>query len=147
MSGTFSIPVTGGGAFIVDQADCDLVSLGWSWSSKNGTLYPQTSIGGRKVTAHRLIVERALGPIPADRLVLHENDIPADCRRTNLRIGTVAENARMRRSTRLSPSKVRGARAAVAAGVTLKSLARMLGVAPSTVGRAVAGATWRGIGR
>jgi hypothetical protein len=142
-STTISIPVAGGGAFVVDQEDADLVAMSWSWSAKGAISYPQTSLAGRKVTAHRLIVERALGPIPHGRLVMHNNDIPADCRRENLRIGTTAQNAQMRRSTRLSAAKVAGARTAAAAGVTIKSLARMLGVAPSTAFRAVRGSTWR----
>lgn len=58
--------------------------------------YPRVNLarGGKYVqrTVHSLVLETFVGPCPPRMEALHENGIRTDCRLTNLRWGTSAEN-------------------------------------------------------
>ncbi len=89
------IPVTGGMFALVDAADYEWLSR-YGWRSSGGTEgYARTTIAGKNVFMHRLIMNP-----PPGRVVDHVNANRWDNRRDNLRVCTQAENLRNRRSFR-----------------------------------------------
>jgi hypothetical protein len=107
---------------------------------------------------HRLVLEAFIGPCPAGMQACHDPDhTPSNCRLGNLRWGTPASNCadrdRQGRTAKgerhgrakLTAAAVRGARAAHAAGESLRSIARRTGLHHRSVSEAVRGVTWKSI--
>lgn len=65
----------------------------WLWKGwVTSAGYGETSVGGRRITVHRLSYTLANGPIPKGKLIMHTCDVPLCVRPDHLRIGTDAEN-------------------------------------------------------
>jgi hypothetical protein len=98
---------------------------------KHGKKYPKVllCVDGEQqgVMVHHLVAAAFLGPRPEGALVLHKNDIKADCRVRNLRYGTHADNMADRKRngdhrrvlTRKQRDRVRRRRAAGETGAAL----------------------------
>lgn len=134
----------------VDQGpDC------WTW---RGYLNPQgygsLQYQGRRMLAHRLSYELAVGPIPAGMLVCHSCDNPPCVRPAHLWLGTIADNlrdagakGRMHRGerhgmARLTADDVMSIRAGLAGGTKGTVLARKHGISRNTVYAIAAGRSW-----
>lgn len=79
---------------IIDHVDLIvLASHRWRPHTK-GYAFRDTEKGGKRKTIylHRVIYERAHGPVPWDKVVDHKNTNRLDCRRENLRAITELEN-------------------------------------------------------
>jgi hypothetical protein len=88
-----TIPLTGGGTTLLDQADAEWASQ-WKWRLSNG--YVVRNTGWKKLYLHREL----MGLAPGDPLTVdHINRVRTDNRRDNLRTCTRAENRQ-----NLSPS-------------------------------------------
>jgi hypothetical protein len=79
--------------------------------NKHGHLYVSVASANHRplpMSVHRLICMTFHGPQPSpDHIVLHENDVPDDNRKENLRWGTHADNARDReRNSRRKISEI-----------------------------------------
>jgi hypothetical protein len=58
-----------------------------------GNPYPRVFLGaGNQRYIHHLVAEEFIGPRPGGLDILHANDIPADCRASNLSYGTTSQN-------------------------------------------------------
>lgn len=65
----------------------------WLWTGALGQRgYGDVQNGGRHTTAHRLLFERANGPIPAGMHVLHKCDVRPCCNPDHLFLGTNRDN-------------------------------------------------------
>lgn len=118
--------------------------------------YVPVRVAGRLTPAHRVAYEAVYGPPPeAAPLVLHSCIGRENCiAPLHLRAGTSAENSRdmveqgrslrgeRHNKARLRTRQVREARKLRAQGARITDLAQRYGVAPSTIGAAITGATW-----
>ena len=131
------------------------------WVTSAG--YGETSVGGRRITVHRLSYTLAHGPIPAGKLIMHTCDVPLCVRPEHLRLGTDAENhadkvAKGRhyygvrnKKARLTDELVRKIRAeyrhekrpGTRSSTNAEVLARKYGVARNTIVNAALGRMWR----
>jgi len=137
----------------------------WLWTgagaggrggSSHQDAYGRIRHQGQVVSVHRLSWEIHFGSIPAGALVCHHCDTPLCVRPDHLFLGTATDNIvdsiakgrwghRSRPRAKLNALIVRRLRSSYSLGVPIKRLARSLGVAPSTVRRAVMAQTWRDI--
>lgn len=91
----------------------------WLWTGwKQNAGYGETSLGGRKITVHRVSYMLAYGPIPKGKLVMHTCDVPLCVRPEHLRLGTDADNtadklAKDRHAGTLRAAQVREIKAAL----------------------------------
>lgn len=88
---------------ILDHVDLVVLASHRWRPHTNGYAFRDVRVKGRRKTLylHRVIYERAHGPVPWDKVVDHHNTNRLDCRRENLRAITDAEN-RMRRFRKCS---------------------------------------------
>jgi hypothetical protein len=100
---------------IVDREDADLMAISWhakvSRDGPNMLVYAIGEIAGKKVRMHRLIWERANGPLPAGMEVDHIEHGQfggLDNRRANLRAATHAKNIANGRLRSSNTSGVKG---------------------------------------
>jgi hypothetical protein len=128
----------------------------WLWP---GTLdrdgYGVIGENGRQLRAHRISYERAYGPIPVGKQVLHSCDNPRCFCPAHLRVGTNIENTaerdakgRQQRGERHAKAKltedaVRAIRRRFASGETQTALAAEYGVAQPVVSSLVRRETWK----
>jgi hypothetical protein len=98
-SDAVQIPLTKGYIALVDPCDADLAQHKWTaLESEYGTVYAyrQTGTKAHRINErlHRIVYERVIGrKLRTDELVDHVNQIGTDCRRSNLRLATRAQNA------------------------------------------------------
>lgn len=102
------IPLTKGEMAIVDAADYESVRQ-WSWyfrpDGDGGYAARGIRIGGRCKTI--LLHREILGALPGEK-VDHVDGDGLNCRRSNLRIATTAQNAINRGPTRKSETRLKG---------------------------------------
>lgn len=87
-----------GNDVIVDADDLErLLALGRWYENDNGYAVIRKTIGGKKQT---LRMHRVITKCPSGMVIDHLNGNKLDCRKSNLRVCTQAENARNRHSTK-----------------------------------------------
>ena len=107
----------------------------------------------RKPSVHRLVLEAFLGPPPAGAIGCHRDDDPRNNCLRNLYWGSHSQNysdsvvngGRDGRVGAFTEHEVRAIRARVASGEKQASVARSLGVDPSTVSLMVNRRTWKNV--
>ena len=129
----------------------------WLWLAyRNPKGYGQFFFDGTMKQAHRVAWELDHKELPVGACVCHHCDNPSCVNPSHLFIGTLADNNRDMRekgraryirgekvgNSKLSSDDVRAIRGYVAQGQSRRSIARALGVSPSTVGDCVNGKTW-----
>lgn len=79
---------------IIDHVDLIVLAKHKWRPHTKGYLFRDIQVKGKRKTVylHRVIYERANGPVPYDKVIDHENTNRADCRRGNLRAITDLEN-------------------------------------------------------
>lgn len=126
----------------------------WLWTAgcdRDG--YGQLSVDDRIIRTHRLSYEHFVGPIPHGAHVLHSCDAPACCNPDHLRAGTHVENmadmvARGRTAgerngqAKLTANDVRHIRVRIALGEPQVGIAKVYGVAPTTIQSIASGKSW-----
>ncbi len=102
--GFFSIPIEDRFWNKVDVSSKDKC---WSWKSTMRGLYGSIkSVGGKKVSAHRLAYKLSYGEIPDSQCVLHKCDNPKCVNPSHLFLGTRGDNNRDRaRKGRSNPTR------------------------------------------
>jgi hypothetical protein len=108
-NGIVSIPITKGLFATVDEADRDLGKFNWSAHETQGGYYAARRIGGNRIFLHRVVAQRA-GHDICDLEVDHKNGDRLDCRRSNLRPATHAQNGKNQRLSRNNTSGFKGVR-------------------------------------
>jgi hypothetical protein len=109
--GARAIPLTQGKYALVDEADyADLIRHSWSanrnrsgYNGHHDTFYAVRSKPGQTIRMHRQIMDA--GP---DQVVDHINHNGLDNRRSNLRLCSIAENARNTQGWRSRSSRYKG---------------------------------------
>ena len=98
-SGTIQIPITQGFVAIIDECDSDLLAHKWHALKTGHKPYVSTNIKvngnwkGKRL--HTLIAERILArPLTSKEVVDHIDNNPLNNRRSNLRVCSVADNAK-----------------------------------------------------
>lgn len=99
------LPLGGGGVALIDDADAELVRRHrwYRHAAKPGRFYARARIDGRDVYLHRFL----MGEPPGGN-VDHKNRDGLDCRRGNLRVATVAQNAHNQAVRRNNTSGFKG---------------------------------------
>lgn len=102
--GTVLVPLTRGKFAIVDADDADLV-LRYRWNAlfSCNHWYASGRVDGKQILLHRFLMNP-----PRDMLVDHRNNDGLDCRRSNMRIATKAENQRNSPGQKRAKSGYRG---------------------------------------
>lgn len=104
------IRLTKGLFALVDELDFEFL-MQWKWTasheSRGTKWYAIRKVKGKKIRMHRLIVERALGAIPAGQVVDHPNHNSLDNRRCNLEIVTQTENMNRSRGWKKKGDKLK----------------------------------------
>lgn len=138
----------------LDQAPVDGCWI-WKGSARPSGHATLRVAGARTVSAYRLAYELGVGPIPVGACVLHRCDNPRCINPAHLELGDQAKNmadcaargrsARGARNgqARLRPEQVKQVRALLDAGHTQSSVAAVVGVKASTIGRIARGEAWR----
>lgn len=118
------------------------------WTAKG---YGGTHAGGQNY-AHRLSYQEHVGPIPEGMMVCHKCDTRACCNPDHLFVGTAAHNSadakakgRMHPGTRNYNSKLTDELVAEirASKLSVRAIARDLGMSHATIAMARRGDTWR----
>jgi hypothetical protein len=135
------------------EADC------WRWTGrKNVQGYGILAVSGHSRLAHRISYALHVGPIARGVVICHRCDVPDCVNPAHLFAATQRDNvadmdAKGRRANgdslkhaRLTSESVRSARERVAAGESVRAVARDLGVDHSTLWFAVTGKAWRHAG-
>lgn len=128
----------------------------WDWTgSTNAGGYGQVSVNRRPILAHRVAWLLSHFIIPEGKWVLHRCDRRPCVNPDHLFLGTRTDNMLDMRSkgrqsqgtrfpqSRLTPELIVSMRAMHAAGESTANIGRSMGVAQSTVSRALSGRTWR----
>jgi len=124
--------------------------------STNGRGYGQIRVDGALTLVHRLAWSMANGPIPEGMHVCHRCDTPACFNAAHLFVGTNADNVadRMAKSrsadqrgvqngcAKLTETSVMAIKVQIAAGESLRAIARRFGVGASAVAHIKAGRNW-----
>lgn len=111
----------------------------WEWvgAKFSETNYGQFDLAGKKYSAHRLMYQLEVGPIPPGAVIRHRCDNPGCVRPDHLEPGTHKENAqdRQRRGRtvlparrRISPLDVHNAQIWRRRGATARRIAEQLGI-------------------
>lgn len=136
-------------------AQVDKTPSCWLWTGwKLNSGYGETTIRGRKITAHRLAYTWAYGQIPKGKLLMHTCDTPLCVRPDHLRIGTDADNrldamVKLRHQYGEKHAKAILTDALVTEIRALKGklpqreIAARYGVSQSSIGHIMTGRTWR----
>lgn len=145
-------------------AHCPELGECWEWTASKhrfGYGYFRYPVNGKATTvyAHRIGWERASGPVPDGKCVLHRCDNPACVRAEHLFLGSKKDNSldmiRKRRGwqpklngerchqSRLTAEKVVLVRQKFASGVTQTAIAKEFGVTIQAINQVVKGRTWR----
>lgn len=132
----------------------------WIWTcNKTQSGYGRINTAGKQVRAHRVSWELANGPAPADACVCHRCDVRDCVNPSHLFLGTQAENSADRHAkgrslrgeahgfTKLNNHLVREIRRMRSDGVSIRSIARQIGVGSSAVSSVVLGKTWSHVDR
>lgn len=115
----------------------------WVWPGRtNSDGYGAVWKDGRHRKVHRVFYEEAHGPIPEGMPIHHLCGVRACCNPDHLKPVSVAENARLRGTTRLTTEKVLQARQMRGEGALIREIAAMLGVSNGHAQRVVAGERW-----
>ena len=121
----------------------------WLWTgARTDQGYGRFMLNRKSRHAPRVAYELTVGPILGGLFVLHRCDNPPCVNPSHLFLGTNADNmidaVRKGRSprTKLSMEQVREIRAAAAAGVPKKRLARTYGVDPATIRWVIQRKSW-----
>lgn len=132
----------------------------WPWTGAIGKSgYGQFWLDGKQINASRAAYLLLKGPIPDGHVVCHSCDLPiccnpshlwADTQRANVRDcntkgrarGTFSSENHKRYSAKLTPEQILEARRQHAGGKSQSAIARELGVASSTISRAVRNELW-----
>lgn len=136
----------------------------WLWTGATtggyGSFKMPNGASGTTAYAHRIAWERANGPVPAGKCVLHSCDVPACVNVDHLFLGTKGDNSRdmVRKGRQRMPSPKPGAsnpaakltatgvaeiRAAVSGGEPMLRVARRVGVSPTLVRLIVTRQAWK----
>jgi hypothetical protein len=128
----------------------------WLWTGamlKTG--YGSIRVNHKAERAHRVAYELSVGPIQAGRILLHSCDNPLCVNPSHLRPGDKRENtndaiARGQHATgersarsKLSGNDVKIIKAAIAAGITGRSLAKTFSVDETTISHIKLGKSWK----
>ena len=129
----------------------------WPWTgARQHPGYGKLRVSKRSLFAHRIAVFLAAGAWPGP-VVMHTCDNPPCCNPAHLRSATQAENmADCKAKGRLDPPRgercararltkrdVESVRARLAAGASLRAIAREFGVGHTTIANIKLGHTWR----
>lgn len=105
--GTIEIVLTKSQVAVIDACDAELAEFNWSASGKPGMCYAYRRSGDRLHALHRVIAERA--GMQIDGLeVDHADGNKLNCRRSNLRPATRAQNCCNKGASSRSTSGVKG---------------------------------------
>lgn len=128
----------------------------WPWRggcTKKG--YGEIRVGKKMVYAHRVAYERASGPIPEGKIILHKCDVRICCNPSHMEVGTRADNnvdmvekGRQARGeangqSKLTNEKVLEIKKLGAAGLSGAKIGLIFGVHRVTVWGIVSGKGWR----
>lgn len=129
------------------------------WTGARVRGYGRKKVNGRMVSVHRLVWERAHGPIPPGVIIMHICDNPPCFNVEHLKAGTYADNTRdmmlkgrgdwsnaaveTSRHAKLKWEQVRDIRARSLAGEGSGILSREYGVRRETIRLIVRGLIWR----
>jgi hypothetical protein len=105
--GTIEIALTKGQTAVIDACDADLAEFNWSASGEPGMCYAARRSGDRLHALHRVIAERAGMKIEGLE-VDHEDGNKLNCRRSNLRPATRAQNCCNKGASSRSTSGIKG---------------------------------------
>lgn len=144
--------------YFKERTETDPVTGCWLWKlglTPNGYGVAGRSTANRRVKAHRAAWEAANGPIPSGLCVCHRCDVRHCCNPDHLFLGTRADNARDKVEKGRHPrgSSANGAKLKEADVATIKKLmglgvgvcrlARLFGVAPTSISHIKDDSTWR----
>jgi hypothetical protein len=110
--------------------------------------YGHLRVDGKPVAAHRFAYARRHGKIPAGKEVLHKCNNPQCVNWRHLLLGTMRENQaqkarELRAGKKLTPTKVRRIRAALARGTAQRTLAKRFGVCQMNISYIARGLIWQ----
>jgi predicted XRE-type DNA-binding protein len=109
--------------------------------------YGRCRVNGRKMLSHRVVYEARKGPIPDGMQVMHSCDNRRCCNPMHLSLGTGQDNTNDRKTKDRLGFKINTAQTLeiirlVRTGRKQSEVAKMFGLAQSSVSRIVAGKKW-----
>lgn len=127
------------------HVDRGLGSPCWEWvKHRNQDGYGLIKYNNKSLKLHRVMYERAYGPIPVGKSVLHRCDNPPCSNPGHLFVGTQADNirdmcskGRNRSPGPKSDDYIRQVRAMAAGGMKQSEISRLMGTDTSTISRIV----------
>lgn len=125
-------------------ADRGHETLCWIWQRyiTPSTGYGLAWDGERKTTAHKLMYERHVGPVPEGLQLDHLCRVRECCRPEHLEPVTNAVNVRRSRRAKLTEDTVREIRSAAERGVSYATIASRFGISKGYVSQVVTRRTW-----